>query len=174
MSRGEFVPGARDENPEEEEDGQVQRLPPLLGELHAVRAGFREVPLDEQPGDDGGDEHAGADGLGSQRAENRERHQAQLRGGSRHPRRAPRPSQQQPARPSDADPDQRSEAELLEDSSLRLIASAPVPCARGPLGLRVIAHAKDYFADKPPFTTLEQLQAARTATQHANLKYAVY
>ncbi len=32
----------------------------------------------------------------------------------------------------------RGEAELLEDPSLALIASAPVPCQRGPLGLRRI------------------------------------
>ena len=57
----------------------------------------------------------------------------------------------------------RAEAEVLEDPSLALIASAPVPCQRGPLGLRTLDHGKDYFTDKPPFTTLEQLELAQKA-----------
>ncbi len=67
-----------------------------------------------------------------------------------------------------------SEAEVLGDPSLRMIASAPVPCERGPLGLRAMAHGKDYFTDKPPFTTREQLDAARQKTTETGLKYAVY
>ena len=55
----------------------------------------------------------------------------------------------------------RTEAEVLEDPTLALIASAAVPCERGPLGLRAMDHGKDYFTDKPPFTTFEQLEAAR-------------
>ncbi|MCB1129023.1 MAG: gfo/Idh/MocA family oxidoreductase, partial [Verrucomicrobiae bacterium] len=38
----------------------------------------------------------------------------------------------------------RSEAEVLEDPALKLITSACVPCERGPLGLRVMDHGKDY------------------------------
>ncbi len=68
----------------------------------------------------------------------------------------------------------RSEAEVLEDPSLRLVASAPVPCERGPLGLRAMDHGKDYFTDKPPFTTLEQLEAARRKVAATGLKYAAY
>ncbi|MHB0961058.1 MAG: Gfo/Idh/MocA family protein [Pirellulaceae bacterium] len=68
----------------------------------------------------------------------------------------------------------RGEAELLEDPSLALIASAPVPCQRGPLGLRALDHGKDYFTDKPPFTTLEQLDAAREKVTETGRKFAVY
>jgi len=68
----------------------------------------------------------------------------------------------------------RSEAALLADASLRLIASAGVPCDRGPLGLRVMDHGKDYFSDKPPFTSLEQLTAARQKVAETGRKYAVY
>jgi predicted dehydrogenase len=64
--------------------------------------------------------------------------------------------------------------EILEDAALKLVASAPVPAERGPLGLRVMDHGKDYFTDKPPFTTLEQLGAARHKTAETRRKYAVY
>ena len=54
-----------------------------------------------------------------------------------------------------------SEEEILEDPSIHLVASAKIPSERCDLGLRVMNHGKDYFADKPPFTTLEQLERAR-------------
>src|SRR5512137_93418 len=34
----------------------------------------------------------------------------------------------------------RSEAEVIEDPTLKLITSASVPCERGPLGLRAMSH----------------------------------
>lgn len=67
-----------------------------------------------------------------------------------------------------------SETEILEDPSLQLIAAAPIPCDRTPLGLRVMDHGKDYFADKPAFTTLEQLAAARQKTKQTGRIFAVY
>jgi predicted dehydrogenase len=68
----------------------------------------------------------------------------------------------------------RCEAEVLEDPSVQLVASAPVPCQRGPLGLRVMDHGKDYFTDKPPFTTFEQLEAARAKVAQTGRIFAVY
>ena len=41
-----------------------------------------------------------------------------------------------------------------------LVAGAAVTSERCPLGLRVMDAGKDYFTDKAPFTTLEQLEAA--------------
>ena len=35
-------------------------------------------------------------------------------------------------------------------------------------------HGKDYFTDKAPFTTLEQLEQARRTSQATGRKYAVY
>lgn len=64
--------------------------------------------------------------------------------------------------------------ELLQDPALQLIASAAVPADRGPLGLQVLAAGKDYFVDKAPFTTLEQLCAARRAVEQTGRKYMVY
>lgn len=68
----------------------------------------------------------------------------------------------------------RSEREVLEDDSVRLVASAAVPCDRAPLGLRVMDAGKDYFSDKPPLTTVEQLEAARKKVADTGRKYAVY
>jgi predicted dehydrogenase len=68
----------------------------------------------------------------------------------------------------------RSETEILEDATLHLIASASVPCERGPLGIRAMAHGKDYFADKPPLTSLEQLDAARRKAAETGRLYAAY
>lgn len=67
-----------------------------------------------------------------------------------------------------------SEEEILENPDLRLIASAPIPANRCALGLRVIDHGKDYFADKPPFTTLAQVGSARARTAETGRRYAVY
>ncbi len=68
----------------------------------------------------------------------------------------------------------RTETEILEDPTVALVASAPVPCERCPLGLRVLDHGKDYFTDKPPMTTLDQLTAARAKVATTGRHYAVY
>ncbi len=68
----------------------------------------------------------------------------------------------------------RSADEVLEDPAVQLVAAAAVPCERGPLGLRVMAAGKDYFTDKTPFTSLEQLEAARAAVATTGRKYMVY
>ncbi|MBI1355664.1 MAG: gfo/Idh/MocA family oxidoreductase [Acidobacteria bacterium] len=68
----------------------------------------------------------------------------------------------------------RSKQEVLQDPEVRLVASACVPADRGPLGCEVLAHGKDYFADKAPMTTLEQLAAARAQVAATGRKFAVY
>jgi len=68
----------------------------------------------------------------------------------------------------------RSEDEVLSDPSVALVAGACIPSDRCALGLRVLAAGKDYFTDKAPLTTLEQLEAARTAVATTGKKYAVY
>jgi len=67
-----------------------------------------------------------------------------------------------------------SEQEIFADATIRLVAGAAVPSERCALGLRAMDHGKDYFTDKPPLTTLEQLDAARAKTQATGRKYAVY
>ena len=68
----------------------------------------------------------------------------------------------------------QSEQEILQDARVRLVASAAVPCDRGPLGVRVMRHGKDFFTDKCPFTTLAQLAEARQVVAETGQKYAVY
>lgn len=51
-----------------------------------------------------------------------------------------------------------SEEEILKDPEVKLVAGAAVTSERCALGLRVMAAGKDYFTDKAPLTTLEQLE----------------
>ena len=67
-----------------------------------------------------------------------------------------------------------TEAALLEDASIRLIATAAVPSERAQLGLSVLATGKHYFTDKAPFTDLTQLDLARQAVKRTGLTWAVY
>lgn len=68
----------------------------------------------------------------------------------------------------------RSFEEVLEDRSIHLVAAAAIPAERCDIGLRVLRSGKDYFTDKSPFTTLEQLELARRCVHETDRKYAVY
>jgi predicted dehydrogenase len=68
----------------------------------------------------------------------------------------------------------RSEAEILDDPAVRLVAAAAIPNQRAGLGLRVMAAGKDYFTDKTPLTSLEQLADVRAATAASGRKYLCY
>ena len=68
----------------------------------------------------------------------------------------------------------RSEAEVLADPEVKLVAGAAIPSLRGPLGLRVMDAGKDYFTDKAPFTTLDQLEQAKNKVKTTGKKYMVY
>ncbi len=64
--------------------------------------------------------------------------------------------------------------DVLDDPEIRLVAAAAIPCDRGPLGVRIMEAGKDYFTDKTPFTTLEQLDEARETAARTGRKYMVY
>jgi len=66
-----------------------------------------------------------------------------------------------------------SEQEILEDISIKIVATAHVPSERGPLGLRVLDHDKDFFTDKAPFTSLAQLEAARKKVAETGKIWAI-
>ena len=68
----------------------------------------------------------------------------------------------------------RSEEEALNDPETHLIAGAAITSERCALGLRAMAAGKDYFTDKAPFTTLEQLAAAKEMVRRTGRKYMVY
>jgi len=59
----------------------------------------------------------------------------------------------------------RSEREILEDPSIKLVLSASIPNERAPLGIEVMGHGKDFMVDKPGMTTLEQLAEVRRGEQ---------
>ena len=68
----------------------------------------------------------------------------------------------------------RSEEEALEDAETHMIAGAAVTSERCALGLRAMSAGKDYFTDKAPFTTLDQLDSAKKAVIATGKKYMVY
>jgi predicted dehydrogenase len=68
----------------------------------------------------------------------------------------------------------RSLDEILADPAVKLVTAAAVTSERGPLGCRIMEAGKDYFTDKAPFTTLEQLAHAKTVVARTGRKYMVY
>ncbi|MEH6582538.1 MAG: Gfo/Idh/MocA family oxidoreductase [Halioglobus sp.] len=63
---------------------------------------------------------------------------------------------------------------ILEDSKIRLVASASIPSERSMIGAQVLKAGKDYFTDKSPFTTLQQLEDMRDLVSATGRKYMVY
>jgi len=66
------------------------------------------------------------------------------------------------------------EREILEDESISVVTSASIPCDRGPLGVRVMRHGKDFLVDKPGLTTLEQLEEVRHVQAESGRIYSVF
>lgn len=68
----------------------------------------------------------------------------------------------------------RCKEEILENDQIRMVLSASIPNERCPLGIEVMEHGKDFFTDKPPLTTAQQLNQAKDAVKRTGRKYAVY
>ncbi|MDQ3213511.1 MAG: Gfo/Idh/MocA family oxidoreductase, partial [Acidobacteriota bacterium] len=66
-----------------------------------------------------------------------------------------------------------NENEILEDRAIQLVVSAAIPDERAPLGVRVMQHGKDYMADKPGITTLEQLAEVRRVQAQTRRIYSI-
>ena len=64
--------------------------------------------------------------------------------------------------------------EILNDQSLHLVASAAIPDQRAGVGRQVINAGKDYFTDKSPFTTMDQLEQIKSLVNDTGRKYLVY
>lgn len=64
--------------------------------------------------------------------------------------------------------------EILADPEVKLVTAAAVPSDRYGIGLRVLEAGKEYFTDKSPFTTLEQLEQAREAVKRTGRRYMCY
>jgi predicted dehydrogenase len=67
----------------------------------------------------------------------------------------------------------KSEDEILNDGSIQLVLSSTVASRRAPLGVRVMEHGKDFLADKPGITTLEQLAAVRRTIAETHRIYGI-
>lgn len=65
------------------------------------------------------------------------------------------------------------EREILEDKSIQLVVSAPVPDRRAPLGVSVMRHGKDYMTDKPGIITLDQLAEVRRVRKETGRIYSI-
>ncbi|RMF79031.1 MAG: gfo/Idh/MocA family oxidoreductase [Chloroflexi bacterium] len=68
----------------------------------------------------------------------------------------------------------REIAEILEDDTIDMVASATIPNERAPLGIQVMQHGKDYFADKPGITSFEQLADVRRVQAETERIYTIY
>ncbi|MFD2571303.1 Gfo/Idh/MocA family protein [Spirosoma soli] len=67
----------------------------------------------------------------------------------------------------------KSEQEILDDKSIQLVLSSIIPDERAPLGIRVMRAGKDYMADKPGITTLEQLADVRKVQKETKRIYSI-
>lgn len=64
--------------------------------------------------------------------------------------------------------------QVLEDEEVKLVAAAAITNERSALGNQVMEHGKDYFTDKAPFTTLDQLAETKKVVERTGQKYMVY
>jgi len=67
----------------------------------------------------------------------------------------------------------RSEREILDDPSIKLVVSASIPNERAPLGIEVMRHGKDFMVDKPGMTTLDQLADVRRVQAETRRIYSI-
>lgn len=67
-----------------------------------------------------------------------------------------------------------AEDRILQDAEITLVAAAAITSKRADLGIKVMRHGKDYFTDKAPMTTLEQLARVRESVRETGRKYMVY
>ena len=67
----------------------------------------------------------------------------------------------------------RKEEEILNDNSIKLVASAGIPVERAPLGIRVMKSGKDYMTDKPGILTFEQFSNVKKVQKETGRIYSI-
>jgi predicted dehydrogenase len=67
----------------------------------------------------------------------------------------------------------KTQDEILNDPSVQLVLSSQIANQRAPLGVRAMKHGKDFLADKPGITTLEQLAEVRKTIAETKRIYAI-
>ncbi|MFN8241944.1 MAG: Gfo/Idh/MocA family oxidoreductase [Bacteroidales bacterium] len=66
-----------------------------------------------------------------------------------------------------------SEEEILNDSSIQMVASSAIPIERAPLGIRVMKAGKDFMVDKPGIITADQLKMVRKVQKETKRIYSI-
>ena len=67
----------------------------------------------------------------------------------------------------------KNEAEILEDNSIQLVASAAIPVDRAPIGIRVMKSGKDYMTDKPGILTFDQFKEVKKVQKETKHIYSI-
>lgn len=73
----------------------------------------------------------------------------------------------------DTIPQARSEEEILQDPGIHMVLSASIASERAPLGVRAMQHGKDFMADKPGITSLEQLALVKQVQAQTQRIYSI-
>lgn len=67
----------------------------------------------------------------------------------------------------------KDEKEILDDKSIQLVLSSAIASERAPLGIRAMKSGKDFMADKPGITTLDQLAEVRKVQKATGRIYSI-
>lgn len=67
-----------------------------------------------------------------------------------------------------------SEEEIYQKQDIQLVASAAIPFERARIAINSMKSGKDFFVDKAPLITLEQLDEVKKAVTETKRKYFVY
>lgn len=67
----------------------------------------------------------------------------------------------------------KTQDEILNDDSVQLVLSSQIANERAPLGVRAMKHGKDFLADKPGITTLDQLAEVRKTIAETKRIYGI-
>lgn len=67
----------------------------------------------------------------------------------------------------------KTQEEILDDPTVRLVLSSQIANERAPLGVKAMKRGKDFLSDKPGITTLEQLAVVRKTIAETNRIYGI-
>ena len=68
----------------------------------------------------------------------------------------------------------RCQEEAIEKDDIRLVVSAAIPVRRAEIGIKAMEAGKDFFVDKAPVISLEQLAAVDAVRQKTGRKYFIF
>lgn len=68
----------------------------------------------------------------------------------------------------------KSEEEILNDDTVKLIACAGIPSERAEIAVKAMKAGKNFFVDKAPVISLSQLEKVKCTVNETGVKYFVY